>query len=54
MVGSFGDYDFDSIVIDRSDVGCKRRLGDYLLRAAYHEAARFCAARSNDAYRGHV
>jgi uncharacterized damage-inducible protein DinB len=38
IVGSFGDDDFDSIVIDRSDVGYKRRLGDYLLRAAYHEA----------------
>lgn len=38
MVGSFVDDDFDSIVIDRSDVGYKRRLGDFLLRAAYHEA----------------
>ncbi|PYO47272.1 MAG: DinB family protein [Gemmatimonadetes bacterium] len=38
MVGSFADDDFESIVIDRSDVGYKRQLGDFLLRAIYHEA----------------
>ena len=38
LVASFGDDDFDSVVIDRSDVGYKRRLGDFLLRAAYHES----------------
>jgi uncharacterized damage-inducible protein DinB len=38
MVGGFADDDFDSIVIDRSDVGYQRRLGDFLLRAIYHEA----------------
>jgi len=38
LVTSFGDDDFDSVVIDRSDVGYKRRLGDFLFRAAYHES----------------
>jgi uncharacterized damage-inducible protein DinB len=38
MVSSFADNDFESIVIERSDVGYKRQLGDFLLRAIYHEA----------------
>lgn len=38
MVSGFRDEDFDTIVIDRSDVGYKRQLGDFLLRATYHEA----------------
>lgn len=38
LVASFVDDDFDSVMIDRSDVGYKRRLGDFLFRAAYHEA----------------
>jgi uncharacterized damage-inducible protein DinB len=38
MVASFSDDDFASIVIDRSDAGYKRKLGDFLLRATYHEA----------------
>src|SRR5437588_3236266 len=38
MVAGFADDDFDSIVIDRSDVGYQRKLGDFLLRAIYHEA----------------
>jgi uncharacterized damage-inducible protein DinB len=38
MVTRFRDDDFDTIVIDRSDAGYKRRLGDFLLRAIYHEA----------------
>lgn len=38
MVVSFSDDDFDTVLIDRSDAGYKRRLGDFLLRAIYHEA----------------
>jgi uncharacterized damage-inducible protein DinB len=38
MVSSIPDDDLESIVIDRSDVGYKRQLGDFLLRAIYHEA----------------
>ena len=38
MVDTLSDDDLDSIEIDRSDVGYKRRLGDFLLRAIYHEA----------------
>ncbi len=38
MVRGFSDAELGSIVIDRSDVGYQRRLGDFLLRAIYHEA----------------
>jgi uncharacterized damage-inducible protein DinB len=38
IVAGFSDDDFDTILIDRSDAGYKRRLGDFLLRAIYHEA----------------
>ena len=38
MVSSLSDDDLESIEIDRSEVGYKRKLGDFLLRAIYHEA----------------
>lgn len=38
LVQSFSIQDFEEIQIDRSDVGYVRRLGDFLLRVAYHEA----------------
>ena len=38
MVGGLSDNDLESIEIDRSEVGYKRKLGDFLLRAIYHEA----------------
>jgi len=38
MVAGLSDNDLESIEIDRSEVGYKRKLGDFLLRAIYHEA----------------
>jgi hypothetical protein len=38
LVRSFADDVFESVVVDRSDAGYKRQLGDFLLRAIYHEA----------------
>ncbi len=38
MVDGLSDDDLESIEIDRSEVGYKRKLGDFLLRAIYHEA----------------
>lgn len=38
MVSSLSDDDLQSIEIDRSEIGYKRKLGDFLLRAIYHEA----------------
>lgn len=38
MLASLDDAELDAIQIDRSDVGYKRQLGDFLLRAIYHEA----------------
>jgi len=38
MIGDISDDDLQSIEIDRSEVGYKRKLGDFLLRAIYHEA----------------
>ena len=38
LVSSFADNDFESVIIDRSDAGYKRPLGDFLMRAIYHEA----------------
>ncbi len=38
MVAGLSDDDLESIEIDRSEVGYKRKLGDFLLRAIYHEA----------------
>ncbi|HJP87360.1 MAG TPA: DinB family protein [Gemmatimonadaceae bacterium] len=38
MVSGFSDAELEATVIDRSDVGYQRRLGDFLLRAIYHEA----------------
>jgi uncharacterized damage-inducible protein DinB len=37
-VRSFNPADLEGIMIDRSDVGYKRKLGDMLLRIAYHES----------------
>ena len=37
-VAAFSDEDLVTIRIDRSDQGYVRPLGDFLLRAAYHEA----------------
>lgn len=37
-VRSFIPADLADIIIDRSDVGYKRKLGDMLLRIAYHES----------------
>ena len=37
-VAAFTDEDLQRITIDRSDRGYVRPLGDFLLRAAYHEA----------------
>lgn len=37
-VSSFTESDLTAIVIDRSDVGYTRTLGDMLLRVAYHES----------------
>jgi uncharacterized damage-inducible protein DinB len=37
-VSSFTERDLTAIVIDRSDVGYTRTLGDMLLRVAYHES----------------
>lgn len=38
MIRGLSDNELSSVVIDRSDVGYQRRLGDFLLRAIYHEA----------------
>jgi len=38
MVRSFSDADLDEIEIVRSELGQRRKLGDYLLRIAYHES----------------
>ncbi|HJP58957.1 MAG TPA: DinB family protein [Gemmatimonadaceae bacterium] len=38
MVTGLSAEDLEMIEIDRSDVGYKRKLGDFLLRAIYHEA----------------
>ena len=38
MVRSFSETDLDEIEIIRADVGQRRKLGDYLLRVAYHES----------------
>lgn len=37
-IKSFNESDFETIKIDRSDVGYVRTLGDMLLRIAYHES----------------
>jgi len=38
MLSQLADEDLNLVEIDRSDVGYKRKLGDFLLRAVYHEA----------------
>jgi uncharacterized damage-inducible protein DinB len=38
MIGSFDAAMLESVVVDRSDVGYRRTLGDFVLRVAYHEA----------------
>ncbi|MCE7996324.1 MAG: DinB family protein [Roseivirga sp.] len=38
MVRSFSAEDLESIVINRTEVNQKRKLGDYLMRMAYHES----------------
>ena len=38
MVTALSADDLETIEIDRSEVGYKRKLGDFLLRAIYHEA----------------
>lgn len=38
MVQSFSDQELDEIEIIRAELGQRRRLGDYLLRIAYHES----------------
>lgn len=38
MVRSFQPADLDTIEIIRADKGQRRKLGDYLLRIAYHES----------------
>jgi len=38
MVNSFTAKELDEIYITRKELGQRRRLGDYLLRIAYHEA----------------
>ena len=38
MISDLSADDLESIEIDRSDVGYRRKLGDFLLRAIYHEA----------------
>ena len=38
MLAGLEDEELESRVIDRSDVGYKRKLGDFLLRAIYHES----------------
>src|SRR5690242_11681494 len=37
-VGGFSEPDLDGVTIDRSDVGYKRKAGDFILRIAYHES----------------
>jgi len=37
-IAAFRDEDLATVKIDRSDRGYIRSLGDFLLRAAYHEA----------------
>jgi uncharacterized damage-inducible protein DinB len=37
-VQTFSETDLEQKIIDRSDVGYKRKLGDFLARVAYHEA----------------
>ena len=37
-IASFNDDDFSSIMIDRSQAGYIRRLGDFLMRIAYHDS----------------
>jgi hypothetical protein len=38
LIASIEPEELISVIIDRSDVGYKRKLGDFLLRVAYHEA----------------
>jgi uncharacterized damage-inducible protein DinB len=38
MVRSFSEQDLEEIEIIRAEVGQRRKLGDYLLRIAYHES----------------
>jgi uncharacterized damage-inducible protein DinB len=38
MVHSFSAKELDEIYITRKELGQRRRLGDYLLRIAYHES----------------
>ena len=38
LIASIESGELTSVIIDRSDVGYKRELGDFLLRVAYHEA----------------
>ncbi len=38
MVNSFTNKDLEEMYIERKEIGQKRKLGDYLLRIAYHEA----------------
>lgn len=37
-ISDFSEDELTNIIIDRSDVGYKRSLGDMLLRIAYHES----------------
>ena len=37
-VRSFSESDLETIIIDRTEVSQRRKLGDYLLRIAYHES----------------
>jgi uncharacterized damage-inducible protein DinB len=37
-VSAFSETDLEQKTIDRSDIGHKRKLGDFLARVAYHEA----------------
>ena len=37
-VRSFSERDLETIIIDRTEVGQRRKLGDYLLRIALHES----------------
>ena len=38
MIASLSEEELESIEVDRSDAGYKRKLGDFLLRAIYHES----------------
>lgn len=38
MIESCSAQDLEEVIIDRSEVNQKKKLGDYLLRIAYHES----------------